>query len=312
MNHSIQTRRDFLRHAALPACAAWLTGENQAGAVDQLEERSGYRLRYILGSPMYGKALLAEVLPEVRKIGARHIDLWPLPHANHLEQVHELGADRVAEMLAGQEVELGVITRYDLRPATIHKGLPLLKRLGGRMLITGAGRGRGDSDKRRVESLLEMIKPSLEKAAEQGVVLGLENHASTLLHTPSSLRWFAEMNDSPHLGIALAPYHLPQESAKIAELILHLGSSLVFFQGWQHGMGCMRQLPKEQEMLQMPGLGPLDFRPIVAALRQIDYQGWTEIFMHPVPRGIPIRSTSAGVTEEILRARTYLDGCLDA
>ena len=178
------------------------------------------------------------------------------------------------------------------------------------MLITVAGRGQGDTDKQRVKAFLEMMKPSLEKAEEQGVVLGIENHANTLLDTPSSIRWFAEMNDSPHLGIALAPYHLPQEPERIAELILHLGPFLVFFQGWQHGMGCMKKLPKEQEMLQMPGRGPLDFRPIVAALRKIDYQGWTEIFMHPVPRGIPIRDTTAAVTEEILRARTYLDGCL--
>ena len=31
-------------------------------------------------------------------------------------------------------------------------------------------------------------------------------------------------------------------------------------------MGCMKKLPKKQEMLQMPGRGPLDFRPIVVIL----------------------------------------------
>ena len=72
----------------------------------------------------------------------------------------------------------------------------------------------------------------------------------------------------------------------------------------------MEKLPKEEELLQMPGRGPLDFKPILAALARISYQGWTEIFMHPVPRGIPILPTTAEVTEEINRARSYLESCL--
>ena len=63
-------------------------------------------------------------------------------------------------------------------------------------------------------------------------------------------------------------------------------------------------------MLQMPGRGALDFRPILAALEKINYQGWTEIFMHPFPRGIPIQETVPKVTAEINRARKYLDTCL--
>ena len=316
MPHS--NRRDFLQMAraacapvGLTACgAAWLGPGSKPIHANPTKDRANYRLRYILGSPMYGKAPLADVLTEVRKIGARHIDLWPMPHANHLEQVVEMGADRVARMLSDAEVELGVITRYDLRPNTIGEGLPLVKRLGGRMLITGAGQGRGESDQERIGAFLETMKPQVERAAGEGVVLGIENHGNTLLDTPNSIRTFAEMNESPNLGIALAPYHLPQEPDRIAQLIRDIGSDLVFFQGWQHGMGCRKKLPKEQEMLQMPGRGPLDFGPIVRALRAVDYRGWTEIFMHPVPRGIPIRDTTANVTEEICRAKNYLDGCL--
>ncbi|NRA58393.1 MAG: hypothetical protein HRU13_09810 [Phycisphaerales bacterium] len=56
----------------------------------------------------------------------------------------------------------------------------------------------------------------------------------------------------------------------------------------------------------MPGRGDLDFAPLLVALRNIDYRGWTEIFMHPVPRGIPILETTAKVTAEINQARRYL------
>ena len=62
----------------------------------------------------------------------------------------------------------------------------------------------------------------------------------------------------------------------------------------------------------MPGRGDLDFTPALAALKQIKYAGPTEIFMHPVPRGVPIRETAAEVTAEINRARDYLAKCLKA
>ena len=76
-------------------------------------------------------------------------------------------------------------------------------------------------------------------------------------------------------------------------------------------MGCAKKLPKEQELLQMPGRGELDFTPLLVALRDIDYHGWTEIFMHPVPRGIPILNSTDAVSGEINRARQYLNACLE-
>jgi hypothetical protein len=45
---------------------------------------------------------------------------------------------------------------------------------------------------------------------------------------------------------------------------------------------------------------------MVKALVDIKYQGWTEIFMHPVPRGIPILETAQEVTAEINKSREYL------
>jgi sugar phosphate isomerase/epimerase len=72
----------------------------------------------------------------------------------------------------------------------------------------------------------------------------------------------------------------------------------------------MQKLPKEQELKQLPHRGPLDWAPLLAALKEIDYQGRTEIFMHPVPRGIPILPTVEEVTAEINAARAYLEECL--
>ena len=111
----------------------------------------------------------------------------------------------------------------------------------------------------------------------------------------------------PHLAIAFSPYHLPREEKLLGELIKALGDSIAVFYAWQHGMGCHKKLPKEQELLQLPGRGELDFAPLLSALKHVRYAGWTEIFMHPVPRGVPILETAAEVTREINRSRAYLE-----
>lgn len=298
------TRRQFQTalgvSLATAACPAW-------GAA---ERTPGFRLNYILGSPMYGTAPLAEVLPEVKKTGATHLDLWPRPHANHREQAAELGLDHFAELLREHGVGLGVITRYDLGPYRLQDEMRVLKQLGGRLIVTGAKNADGDTLRERVKAFVASLRPHVEVAEALGVAIGIENHANSLVHEPDSLRYFAEFAASPHLGIALAPYHLPQDEDLIAGIIADLDKHLLFFQGWQHGMGCMTKLPKDQELLQLPGRGPLDFTPLLRALKRIDYQGFTEIFMHPVPRGIPILETTAAVTDEINRARAYLDACL--
>ena len=72
----------------------------------------------------------------------------------------------------------------------------------------------------------------------------------------------------------------------------------------------MKQMPKEKELLQMPGRGTLDFGPLLSALKASRFDGWTSIFMHPFPRGIPILEKVDEVTAEINRSRNYLEELL--
>lgn len=298
-------RRGFLGFLAGSAAFGLAPGLVQGGA-------SPFRLKYIVASSMYGRLPLADVLGEIRKAGAEHIDIWPEIHANHREQIEEIGHRKFAAMLKEHNVKVGMLTHFDLGPFGLQAEMKVGKEFGGSMIVCGS-RGprdlKDDALKAAVRGFVEKMKPHVAAAEELGITIGIENHASSLIHSPDSIRWFAEFNTSRHLGIALAPYHLPQDAGLIARLIGDLDKSLVHFYAWQHGMGCHKKLPKEQELLQMPGRGKLDFAPIIASLRKINYKGWTEIFMHPVPRGIPIMPTAAGVSKEINRARRYLEKC---
>ncbi len=265
--------------------------------------------RLMLASCLYGYMYLGEILPEVRKSGAIAIDVWPKVHGNQREQLTDLGEEKFAKMLQQHDVKLGCITQYPLGPFKLESEMRLAHRLGCHTIVTG-GEGpkklSGNDLKKAVADFSEKMKPHLALAEETEVSIAIENHGNNLIDSPDSLKWLAEFAPSNRLKIALAPYHLPQDPQLLAKLIRDLGEKIEVFYAWQHGMGCMTRLPKEQELLQLPGRGELDFRPLLLALSEIGYQGWTEIFMHPVPRGIPILETAKEVTDEINRARDFL------
>ena len=304
MNNQQLSRREFC--AATTAALAGGLLPAQLLAADS----SDFGLKYILGSCLFGYQYVGEIFPEVRKTGAAAIDIWPKVHGNQREQLTGLGEEKFAAMLQQHDITLGCITQYKLGPFGLQDEMRLAQRFGCPTLVTG-GRGpkglKGSELKKAVGTFIEQMKPHLAVAEETGVTIAIENHGNNLIESPDSLKWLAELRPSKHLGIAFAPYHLPQDPKMLGGLIRELGDSIAVFYAWQHGMGCHVKLPKEQELLQMPGRGDLDFAPLLAALRDIQYSGWTEIFMHPVPRGIPILETAQQVTAEINRARDYLE-----
>ncbi|MFK7821213.1 MAG: sugar phosphate isomerase/epimerase family protein [Planctomycetaceae bacterium] len=293
-------RRQLLQTSAAAATAAVV------GATRTEDE---FQLKYLLGACMYGYLYIGEILPEVGKCGSTAIDIWPKPHGNQREQLTDLGEELFATMLAKHKVSLGCITQYKLGPFGLQDEMRLAKRFGCKTIVTG-GRGqkglKGTELKNEVRRFLEKMKPHLAVAEETGVTIAIENHGNNVIDSPDSLKYLAELRPSKNLGIALAPYHLAQDTKLLSDLIRNLGNAIEVFYAWQHGDGCMKKLPKERELLQMPGRGPLDFKPLLAALRDVKYEGWTEIFMHPVPRGIPILETAGQVTAEINRSRDYL------
>jgi sugar phosphate isomerase/epimerase len=303
---SAVTRRGFLSAAAAMTLTAASHGRDGGPAVP-----SPFKLRYLLGSCLYGYMDMGTILPHVAGTGAEALDIWPKVHGSQREQLDDMGEERFAALLARHNVRLGCITQYRLGPFNLLDELRLAARLGCRTVVTG-GKGpkglAGGELKAAVRAFVAQMAPTLETADETGVTVAIENHGNNLIDSPDALKWLMEFRPSKHLGVALAPYHLPQDAGLLASLIRALGNEcLAVFYAWQHGEGCMTRMPKEKELLQMPGRGPLDFKPLVAALREIGFSGWTEIFMHATPRGVPILETDKAVADEINRARAYLD-----
>ncbi|NOZ39786.1 MAG: sugar phosphate isomerase/epimerase [Planctomycetes bacterium] len=304
-------RREFTTTLA-SFCAGGMASAHVALAA---QTPKGFSLRYILASAMYGYTDLAEILPEVKKVGAEAIDIWPKVHGNQREQLETLGLEQAAELLQQHQVKLGSIACYKLGPFQLQEEMQFARKLGGRgVVLVCTARGpvnlQGGELKTAIGKFVETMKPHVAAAEETGCVIAIENHSSSLITSPDSIRWLAELSKSAHLGLAFAPHHLPQDSELQASIIRDVVPSIKLFYAQQHGMGSQQKRPKEQELLQMPGRGPFDFTPLLAAFRTARYAGWTEIFMHPVPRGVPILDSTEKITAEINRSRKYLNNCL--
>ncbi len=308
------SRRQIMKSAAASSLLAMGSSAIRSSARGEDAKTAAFRLNYILASCMYGYGDLADILPEVAKIGATAVDIWPMVHGSQREQLDEMGEEQFALLLQSSNVKLGCITQYKLGPLALHDEMKLAQRLGCKTIVTGAVgpvKRSGAELKNAVLEFIETMKPHLAVAEECGVTISIENHANSLIDSPDSLRYLAEYSHSTAMSIAFAPYHLPQDVPQLCGLIRELGDKISMFYAWQHGKGCMTKLDKQDELLQLPGRGTLDFGPIVQTLRDINYQGWTEIFMHPFPRGVPILDTTDAVTEEINRSRGYLDSIVN-
>jgi sugar phosphate isomerase/epimerase len=309
MTHSPGISRRALLRSAAGAVAGAAVARGAAAA------DAPWQPTYILASALYGNFPLADILPEVAKTGAGSIDLWPKPHGTQREEVDTLGEEKVREMLTVAGVKLGSIACYSIGAFKLAGEFALAKRLGAEapVLVTMAP-GKGDVPgvelAAAIKDFLENLRPSIAAAEESGGVIAIENHSNSLLRTPDSVRRFADAVTSDRVGVALAPHHLPQDAHLIATLAHDLGPRMKFVYAQQDGKGSKEKLPKEVELLQMPGRGPLDFGPLMRELAAQRFAGPVEIFMHPVPRGVPILDTVPAITAEVNRARAYLEALL--
>jgi hypothetical protein len=100
---TMQTRRQMLKHTLAGSAAITVTAvsinqvvawQDSTVSTEQTvkPDSEPFELRYILASCMYGYMYVGEILPEVAKAGATHIDLWPKRHGNQREQLTDLGA----------------------------------------------------------------------------------------------------------------------------------------------------------------------------------------------------------------------------
>ena len=281
------SRRRFLA-GTLAGTAALATG----GSVFADEEDRKWKMRLSTSSIQFMRLPIEKACERIAALGFEAIDIWS-PHAGcpHLDDaVNRLGPERLAELL----------TRLNLKPYawSVYAGgfakyADFIGKMGGGVAIQGSTSPCKESEiSAKMKEFLEKLKPLADLAGEKDAYLAIENHGHALLDGVDSFKAFVDLNTHPRLGLALAPYHLQRLGASVEEAIEIAGKQLLFFYAWQSA----------PETKQLPGLGPTDFTPWLAALAKADYRWYVNPFMHGEPE--PDAMSTA-----LKKSRKYLLEC---
>jgi sugar phosphate isomerase/epimerase len=260
-------RRQFLTQSTLSLTAAALELPGSTAA-DTVKATSPLRLST---SSIHFKELpIEQACQRIATLGFEAVDLWcAYENCPHLDDaLHRLGPNGLKEVLAHCKLKLYAFSTY---VGGYARYAELLGQAGGGVAVQGSAPPcQPEELTTRMKAFLESLKPLAELAEKHDSYLAIENHGQALLNSIDSFKAFVDLNRSPRLGIALAPYHLQTLGASVEEAIRLSGPQLFFFYAWQ----------KQDGLGQLPGHGPTDFRPWLQALARINYRWPVNPFMH--------------------------------
>lgn len=274
-------RREFLI-----AGAGLVAGAGAVRAADR------WKMRLSTSTIQFTRLPIEQACERIAALGFEGIDIWSA-HANcpHLDDVQaRLGPDGLRELLAKHKLKLYAFSVYR---GGYPKYAELLGKAGGGVAVRGsAGPCKPEELTAKMKAFIERLKPELDLCEKHNSYLAIENHGHALLDSVDSFKAFVDNNPHRRLGIAMAPYHLQGLKASVEEAIAVAGNQLFFFYAWQ----------KTDGVGQLPGHGPTDFTPWIAALARAGYAHYVNPFMHHEPE--PDAMSAA-----LKKAKAYLEDC---
>ncbi len=284
-------RREFLGKAAR-GVAALAAGGVWAAASPAPAAESRWKMRLSGSSVNFSSLPVEKACERLSALGFEAADIWcPFGGCTHLDDVQKrLGAEGLKEVLAKNKLKLYAFSVYN---GGLAKYAELLGKCGGGVAVRGSAGPCDPKELRpRMKAFVESLKPEAELAEKHNSYLAIENHGAALLDSIDSIKAFVDLNKNPRLGLALAPYHVQGLREPVPEAIAACGPQLLFFYAWQNAPG----------LGQLPGHGPADFAPWIAALAKVDYRWYVNPFLH----GEPEPDVTAAA---LAKSRDYLKAC---
>jgi sugar phosphate isomerase/epimerase len=290
MNESLD-RRNFLKAMSLSG-AVVITKPVLSVLAQEAAAGKKWRMRLSTSSIHFMQLPIEQACERIAKLGFEAIDIWSAHQGcPHLDDVaNRLGAEGLKKLLTKHKLKLFAFSVYS---GGYERYAELLGKAGGGVAVRGSGPAcKPEELTARMRQFLEQLKPLAELAEKHNSYLAIENHGNALLCSLDSFKAFVDINKSPRLGIALAPYHIQTQKASVPDAIRICGRQLLFFYAWQH-------YPDSE---QLPGVGPTDMKPWIKALADVRYRGYVNPFMH----GHPETDVMAA---NLAKARDYLKDC---
>ena len=290
MNNGLD-RRNFLKAMSLGG-AVLINKPVLSVLAQEAASDKKWRMRLSTSSIHFMELPIEQACERIAKLGFEAIDIWSAHQGcPHLDDVaNRLGAEGLKKLLAKHKLKLFAFSVYR---GGYERYAELLGKAGGGVAVRGSGQAcKPEELTSRMRQFIEDLKPLVELAEKYNSYLAIENHGNALLCSLDSFKAFVDINTSPRLGIALAPYHIQTQKASVPDAIRICGRQLLFFYAWQN----------YPDSGQLPGVGPTDMMSWIKALADVQYRGYVNPFMHGHPKPDVMSANLA-------KARDYLKDC---
>jgi sugar phosphate isomerase/epimerase len=163
----------------------------------------------------------------------------------------------------------------------------LCRDLGGQVLVLGSPQQRnllpGVTHDQAMEFAADVLKTAMPVLQDCDVTLAVEPlgpEEGDFLRTAELGVQLIHMVDSPNCRLHLDVKAMASEAKPIADVVRENADDLAHF----HANDANRR---------GPGMGEIDFMPILKALREIDYQGWVSVEVFDYEPGIEALATES-------------------
>jgi sugar phosphate isomerase/epimerase len=267
------------------------------------------KMKFAICNETFGDRSFADTFSTIAKLGYTGVEIAPFTFAPRDEpfDLFKVPAERILEMRAAADnAGLEIIGLHWLLAKTDGLYLtspdPTVRRrtaeylsklaevcadLGGKVLVLGSPKQRnllaGVSHDDAMAYAVEVLHGAIDACAQYGVTIGIEPLGpmdGNFVLTATSGVQLVRMVDSPHCKVHLDVKAMSSEGKPIPDIIRDNRKWLIHFHA-------------NDPNLLGPGMGDVDFRPIFAALKETNYDGWisVEVFKYePSPDDIARRS----------------------
>jgi len=248
-------------------------------------------MRYAICNEHWGNLPFAQVCERIAAAGFEGVEIAPFTLHEDPRQLTE--ADMIRVTSAAKSAGIEVIGFHWLltKPAFLHitsldstqrgdaaKLGRQLARLcgmaGGKVMVWGSPEARSLQPEWDYEEAfkrgVDVVRSVAEEAGRYGVTIAMEplgRKETNFLNTAEETIRFCKMVDHPACKLHLDVKAMSDETKPIPQIIEESKDWFVHFH-------------TNDPNLLGPGMGEVKYEPIIAALRQVDYQGWlsTEVF----------------------------------
>ena len=248
-------------------------------------------MRYAICNEHWGDLPFAKVCERAAAAGYEGLELAPFTLKEDPRELTDADALSLCQTAKSHGLEIIGLHWLLMKPGWLHITTPdaLLRReaarfgrhmarfcamTGGRGMVWGSPKARNFPPEWKYEDAFaraaEVVRSVAEEAGKYGVTIAMEplgRKETNILNTAEETIRFCQLVDHPACKLHLDVKAMTDEAKPIPDIIRDSKEWFVHFH-------------TNDPNLLGPGMGEVKYEPIIAALREVGYQGWlsTEVF----------------------------------